>query len=550
MGNALAQLIITPAILFWIIQCPWRLRVPEAKRLLEGCLLAAGLILTGYAAFHTDYARISLAETRFYAPVPFLFWAAIRFGMFGATGAVVIIAGVAVEAALAGHGLFAGLSPDDTARALQQFLFLRVSPLYLVAILIEQKTGVERSLRESEARFRHLADTAPVMIWMSGPDGRGNYFNQRWLDFTGRPPEAEAGDGWIESVHPEDTAQWVAGFQRAFDACEPFTAEYRLRHRDGQYRWILAHAIPRLSAGGEFLGYIGSGLDITDRRWAEEAGRNLSHVQRLAVIGELTAMIAHEINQPLGAILSNADAAEILIQRSQPPLDNIREILVDIRSNDMRAGEAIRRIRALLSKRELEMQPLNLNDTVSDVLRLVAGDALRRRVQVQGELAVSQPLVIGDRVHLQQVLLNLIVNGMQAMMDQPETARRLTVRTSLKDGRTVAVSVSDTGHGVPPDKLVRIFESFFTTKKDGMGLGLSIAQSIIHAHGGRIWVVNHPAGGAEFQFTLPLMLGADEKAPGGVCRTMVRQAEMPPVGAAQFRSPGKKRPATEARARI
>jgi two-component system, LuxR family, sensor kinase FixL len=513
MGDALTQLIITPAILFWILRFPWQIRMPEAGRRLEAVLLATGLILTGYAAFHTKSAGIGLTETRFYAPVPFLFWAAIRFGMFGAAGAAAIIAFVAVEAALAGHGLFSGLSPNDTARVLQQFLFLRVAPLYLVAILIEQRTGVERSLRESEARFRDLSDTAPVMIWMSGPDGRRNYFNRRWMDFTGRSREAEVGEGWIDGVHPEDKAQWVTGFQRASDSREPFTLEYRLLRHDGNYRWILAQAIPRLTAGGELIGYVGSCQDITDRKWAEEGNRNLAHAQRLAVMGELTAMIAHEINQPLGAILSNADAAAILIQEKHPPLQDISEILEDIRASDLRASDAIGRIRTLLRKREMEMQPLDLNETVSDVLRFVAGDALRHRVQLQKEFAISDPMVIGDRVHLQQVLLNLIVNGMQAMTNTPETARRLTVRTALKDSRTVAVSVSDTGHGIPSDKLGLIFESFFTTKKDGMGLGLSIAQSIIQAHGGRVRAANDPAGGAEFHFTLPLMTGANRQAP-------------------------------------
>ena len=386
---------------------------------------------------------------------------------------------------------------------------LRAAPLYLVAILIEQKKGIESSLRESEARFRHMADTAPVMIWMSGPDKLCDYFNQRWLDFTGRPHEAEVGDGWITNVHPEDVGPSVAGYREAFDSREPFTVEYRLRRRDGQYRWILAHAVPRLTAGGEFPGYIGSCIDITDRRRVEEANRNLAHVQRLAVMGELTAMIAHEVNQPLGAILSNADAAELLLESSKPPLDEIRKILADIRKNDLRADESIRRIRALLRKREMQMEPLDLNETVSDALRLMAGDALRRRVQIGREFAPGLPLVFGDRACLQQVLLNLIFNGMDAMNETPEPARRLMVRTRAREDGDVEVAVADCGRGIVPERIPRLFDSFFTTKKEGMGLGLSIARSIMEVHQGRIWAENNAGEGATFHFT-------------------VRTAEMPP----------------------
>ena len=467
-------------------------------------MLVIGLVLTGYAAFDTQSLRVGLAETRFYAPMLFLFWAAIRFGMFGVSAAITILAIVATEAALGGRGLFAGQSPSESALALQNFLLVRAAPLYVVAIVIGEKTGIERFLRESEARFRTMADTAPVMIWMSGPDKKCLYFNQRWLDFTGRPLEAEIGDGWEASVHPDDIRSRVVGYREAFDSRESFTVEYRLLRHDGKYCWILAHAVPRMTMGGEFLGYIGSCIDITDRKRVEETNQNLAHAQRLAVVGELTAMIAHEVNQPLGAILSNADAAEMLLETENPPLDEVRQILADIRENDLRADEAIRRIRALLRKREMQMEQLNLNETVSDVLRLVAGDAARRRVHIRRELASELPPAFGDRVHLQQVLLNLIVNGMDSMNGISEPSRWLTVRTKSNGDGQLEVSVMDCGCGIAPDRLQRIFDSFFTTKKEGMGLGLSIARSIIEVHQGRLWAENNPDGGATFHFTVQL----------------------------------------------
>ncbi len=218
----------------------------------------------------------------------------------------------------------------------------------------------------------------------------------------------------------------------------------------------------------------------------------------------MTASIAHEINQPLGAILSNTDAAEMLLDRNSPPLEEIKKILADIRKDDMRAGDIIVHLRALLRKRELEFHSLNLNDLVVEVIRLISPDLQRRRIKLDLQLAPQLPKVRGDRVHLQQVLLNLVVNAMDAMHGMPAPAKpHLTLASTLTPAGEVEVVVSDTGHGIPPDRLPRIFESFFTTKKEGMGLGLSIARSLIDVHHGTITAANNPTGGATFRIRLP-----------------------------------------------
>jgi PAS domain S-box-containing protein len=365
-----------------------------------------------------------------------------------------------------------------------------------------QRHRTESQLRESEQRFRSLADTAPVMIWMSGPDQKCHYFNQRWLDFTGRPLEMELGDGWIASVHPDDVEARVAGYRKAFESRTPLAVEYRLRRHDGPYHWILVQAVPRLTASGEFLGYVGSCLDITDHKQMEEANRNLAHVARVSTMGQLASALAHELNQPLGAILRNAEAGELVMQQNPPDYEEVRAILTDIRKDDQRASAVIDRMRSLLKRRNLEFEPLLLNQLVDQVKALVRADLQSRRVTLLVDLPADLPPVRGDRVHLQQVLLNLIMNGADALNGAPPEQRRLEVRARCVNAETVEVSVRDFGHGIADSKLPDIFEPFFSTKPNGMGMGLAISKTIIEAHGGRIGAENHPDGGATFRFTV------------------------------------------------
>jgi signal transduction histidine kinase len=257
------------------------------------------------------------------------------------------------------------------------------------------------------------------------------------------------------------------------------------------------------------------------RRKAELAARQqfaeLAHAARLATAGQLTAAIAHEINQPLSAILSNAEAAELMLATESPPLDELRHILADIRSDDLRASEVIRRLRSLLGKHAPEMGPLDLNALAADIVQMLAVEARRRGVVLDTDLGQLPP-VCGDRVQLQQALLNLILNAMDAMNDIPQAARRVTVRTAANGNDGVEVAVSDAGHGIPAARLPHIFESFTTSKQDGMGLGLSIASSIVEAHGGKIRAENNPGKGATFRFTLPA--NGNKKPPGNVAEMM------------------------------
>jgi C4-dicarboxylate-specific signal transduction histidine kinase len=215
--------------------------------------------------------------------------------------------------------------------------------------------------------------------------------------------------------------------------------------------------------------------------------------------------VAHELNQPLGAILSNAEAAEVLLTANPPDLNLLKEILADIRRDDQRAGEIIRHLRGLLKKSDVELEEFNLSDAIHDALHVLEPEAMKRGVVLEAEHARGAFRVRADQVHLQQVVINLAANGMDAMTDCPPGKRNLAVQSALNGGSVVEVSICDSGTGIPNDKLKEIFETFYTTKQQGTGLGLSIARTIVETYGGRIWAENKLGGGAVFRFTLPLV---------------------------------------------
>ena len=375
------------------------------------------------------------------------------------------------------------------------------------AVDITEQADAEAKRHESENRFYVLANSAPVLLWMSGRDSLCSFFNAGWLQFTGRSMEQEIGDGWAQGVHPDDLQRCLEIYRSAFDARQSFEMEYRLRRYDGEYRWIVDKGEPRYDSNGEFMGYVGSAIDISQRKQGEDDLRELAHLQRLASAGELAASIAHELRQPLAAIMSNTDAARMLLNSSKVPLQELREIVTDIAMANKRAGEIVTRIREFMNKKQTRGQTLDCNSTVSMALKFITGDALRRRIKLQADLAHGLPPVVGDPVQLQQVVINLAVNGMDAMDRTPEAERCLTIQTKPDERGYVEVAVIDRGSGFDPGDLPRLFDSFVTTKANGTGLGLSISRSIVHSHGGRIWAEVNPRGGAAFRFTVPTQTG-------------------------------------------
>ena len=306
---------------------------------------------------------------------------------------------------------------------------------------------------------------------------------------------------FVSSLPTAAQASTLAALASAVSSRETCEWESDAELGDGKIASVHWACRALFDSAGHFQEFQAIGHDITDRKRAEEADRKLAHTGRLAALGELTALVAHQINQPLCAIVSNAEAAGAMLRKAVVPSDEMRQILSDISKDSLRVSEVIQGIRTLTRKRDPERCPIDVNQTVESALRLVSGDALRRCVQIRRDLAADLPMVFADSPSLEQVILNLIVNGMDAMNETPQRARQITVKTQ-RGGGCVVVAVADRGPGIPPEGMSRLFESFYTTKRDGVGLGLSISRSIVQAHGGRIWAENPPGGGSTFFFTV------------------------------------------------
>jgi C4-dicarboxylate-specific signal transduction histidine kinase len=248
-------------------------------------------------------------------------------------------------------------------------------------------------------------------------------------------------------------------------------------------------------------------MDITDRKRSESERQDLrqealAHAGRVTMLGQLASSLAHELGQPLGAILRNAETAEVLLESDSPDLEELRAIVTDIRKDDHRAGDVIARLRTLLKRQSVQSSAIAMDQLVSEVVALAGFDASTRRIRLTANVPADLPPVRGDRVHLQQVLLNLIINGMDAIGSEADGNRDVKLDARRNGDGTIEIAVCDSGHGVPPEKLGKVFEPFFTTKPNGMGMGLSISRTIVEAHGGRIWVENNADRGATFRFTL------------------------------------------------
>jgi signal transduction histidine kinase len=501
LGVALSQLVVTPALLYWVLRPSWKIEA-DRERWIEAALLAAGLIAAGVLAFDT---QLGFDEPRFFAPVPFLVWAALRFGMPGATGAISTIAFIAIEAAIRGRGPFSGRSPQETALALQQFLLLRAAPLYLVAVLIEQRGLFERSLQKSEQRMGLAAVAIKLKIWEWDVTR-----DQLWaIDPRpdSEPAEPTPIEEFMRTMHPDDRERCRAELTKALRGGGGPEGRFRIVLPDGGVRWMAWAGQVEFDDAGKPLWVRAVGRDVTHlvtvEQEAELQREELVHLSRVAMLGEMSGAIAHELNQPLGAILTNAQTAQRLLARDRPDAKELSEILGDIVSDNHRAVETIRGLRQLFQKAPAQQQTrrIDMNRVVRDVLKLAQSELQIARVDLHTELG-ELPSIDGDRIQLQQLLLNLISNACNAMAGV-EGGRELIVRTKFTDGEGVRVTVADRGGGIPADNLSHLFDPFFTTRAGGMGLGLTVCRTIASAHHGKVWAENNPDRGASFHFVVP-----------------------------------------------
>ena len=375
----------------------------------------------------------------------------------------------------------------------------------LIAQGIDRKNA-EDKLRASERDLSLIIETIPGLVWCAAPDGELNYLNRRILDYTGTSSDAWAQLGWTNFLHPDDAEPTVRAWSRAVATGQPYEIQCRLRRSDGVYRWFQARGHAARERDGGVARWYGLLTDIDDRKNMEEALRNsqarLSRAIQTATIGEFAASIAHEINQPLAAVVANGQACLRWLAAEPPGMAKAQEAAERIVRDGKEAGEVVRRIRALFKQGAIEKIELDLNEVIDEVIHLLTGETARKRVAVETDLARDLVPVTGDRVQLQQLVFNLILNGIEAMDTVVESPKKLFICSKRPSPATVLVEVQDCGIGLKdPD---RIFDAFFTTKENGMGMGLAICRSIIEAHHGRLWATSGEGAGTTFSFTLPV----------------------------------------------
>jgi PAS domain S-box-containing protein len=376
-------------------------------------------------------------------------------------------------------------------------------------VITRLMSRVRKSFQEIQAlkdQLRLAIDTIPGLVWSALPDGSAEFLNQRWLEYTGLSLKDGLDWGGKVAVHPEDLVRFMEDWKAALTEGKPWETEARLRRADGEYRWLLIRAVPLRDETGKIVKWYGMSTDIEDRKRAEETLRkaqaDLAHVARVTTLGELAASIAHEVNQPLSAIVNNGSACLRWLASEEPNLDEARDAARRIIRDGNRAGQVITRIRALLRKTDAQKARLDINQTIREVVTLTRNEAAGKGVAIRMELAAGLPTVLGDRVQLQQVILNLIMNGIESMASVTDRPRDLLISSRQHESDKALVAVRDSGVGLDGQDLEMIFDAFYTTKPLGMGMGLAISRSIVEDHGGQLWAAPNDGPGATFQFTL------------------------------------------------
>ena len=384
---------------------------------------------------------------------------------------------------------------------------------------IAKHNQIEAELRLSEAYLAEAQRLSHTGSWAwSPPPGDIRYWSEecyrvQGFDPKGGPPRFEE---FLQRVHPDDQARIAEVIDTAVREKEEFEFDYRIIHPGGEIRYARSFGHPILDPSGDLVEFVGTIIDVTDRRQAEkererlrEAQADLAHASRMTTMGELTASLAHEVNQPITAAVNGASTCVRWLTREDPDLGEAREAALGVIRNAKRAAEIINRIRTISKKGESKRQLADVNQLVREMIALLQSEINRHSIAVLTDLDAELPKVMADSVQVQQVMMNLIMNGIDAMKDVDQT-RELTIQSRRAEDRQLMISVSDSGVGLPPEESDKIFEPFFTTKPHGIGMGLRISRSIVESHGGRLWAANNSPRGASFSFTLPIVVEVRE----------------------------------------
>ncbi len=380
---------------------------------------------------------------------------------------------------------------------------------YGVVTDIEDRKRAEEALRLSEQRFRLIVDNIPGLVCTMSATGEVQLVSRQVLEYFRKSPEELKSWATSDAVHPDDLPRVISAWASSIETGHPYEIEHRCRRGDGVYRWFQVRALPMRDDEGRITGWYNLLADIDDRKRAEEARdrlrhleAELAHINCVSTLGEMAASLAHEIKQPIAAAITSANCCIEWLAHEPPNLDRARAAAVRSDKHGNRAAEIIDRIRSFYKKSPPQRELVDANGVIHEMLTLLKGEATPSSITMRMDLSAELPQIMVDRVQLQQVFMNLMLNGIEAMQD---SGGDLTVKSELQDGQ-LQFSVSDTGVGLPPEAMDQIFSAFFTTKPQGSGMGLAISRSIVESHGGQLWASANRGAGATFHFTLPIQV--------------------------------------------
>ncbi|MGC1467385.1 MAG: MASE1 domain-containing protein [Pseudolabrys sp.] len=509
-SNALGSLTLGPVAMICLTETRWPTSFALTYRHAEAAAVALMLFAICSVAFNLSAATAAggYLPTLLYLPLPLILWCAVRFGVKGASGAILMVSFVLIWRTLNGPTLFVVGDAETNVFALQIFLIGLSTPILLLGAAIEETRHAEQTTRESEERMAFVAASSNLGLWRQELATKHFWATRHCFDMFGLPvttrPTLEA---LLNCIHPADFRFASIAMKSAIQHGAPVEIEFRIGANNDDIRWIAARARPEFEDGNVLVAIAGAFTDITQRKAAEAEAmlqrQEITHLMRVSMLGELSGSLAHELTQPLTAILSNAQAGKMVLAHETPNIGEISEVLDDIITEDTRAGEVIHRLRRLLKKGDAKYETVDLNDLINTTLRLLHSELINRRVATSVDLTPDLRLALGDPIQLQQILINLLMNAMDAVEEMSPSRRIINVSTNNVGDDEVEVRIGDRGTGLRAAEKQYVFQPFYTTKKRGLGLGLSICSSIMKSHGGSLSIQNNESEGATASFRVP-----------------------------------------------